>query len=329
MALPKQVQAQLDEVEALEKTLTARKEKPPKAKDAEVVDEAETEIDDAAAETQKAPEPKKEEPADTSKTDVADDFEQRYRTLQGKYDAEVPRLHQQVRDLTDQLNTLSNKVNKPQPEQPTKPKEKVSYVTDADREEFGEELIDVQRRVAREVSQEYADQLAAQNKVIEELRSKIDNTGNQIGEMTFAQRLNRAVPDFEQVDQDPRWIAWLNEHDPMLRAPRRTQAVAAFEAGDADAVADYVAMFKASIAETPEPKTDTRQKELEKQVAPNRSANTARTQSSGKDAKMYSAREVENAWTKIRTLNTRGSVDEAAKLEAEITAAYLEGRVRA
>ena len=329
MALPKQVQAQLDEVEALEKTLTARKEKPPKAKDAEVVDEAETEIDDDAAETQKAPEPKKEEPADTSKTDVADDFEQRYRTLQGKYDAEVPRLHQQVRDLTDQLNTLSNKVNKPQPEQPTKPKEKVSYVTDADREEFGEELIDVQRRVAREVSQEYADQLAAQNKVIEELRSKIDNTGNQIGEMTFAQRLNRAVPDFEQVDQDPRWIAWLNEHDPMLRALRRTQAVAAFEAGDADAVADYVAMFKAGIAETPEPKTDTRQKELEKQVAPNRSANTARTQSSGKDAKMYSAREVENAWTKIRTLNTRGSVDEAAKLEAEITAAYLEGRVRA
>jgi len=329
MALPKQVQAQLDEVEALEKTLTARKEKPPKAKDAEVVDEAETEIDDDAAETQKAPEPKKEEPADTSKTDVADDFEQRYRTLQGKYDAEVPRLHQQVRDLTDQLNTLSNKVNKPQPEQPTKPKEKVSYVTDADREEFGEELIDVQRRVAREVSQEYADQLATQNKVIEELRSKIDNTGNQIGEMTFAQRLNRAVPDFEQVDQDPRWIAWLNEHDPMLRAPRRTQAVAAFEAGDADSVAHYVAMFKASIAETPEPKTDTRQKELEKQVAPNRSANTARTQSSGKDAKMYSAREVENAWTKIRTLNTRGSVDEAAKLEAEITAAYLEGRVRA
>jgi hypothetical protein len=115
----------------------------------------------------------------------------------------------------------------------------------------------------------------------------------------------------------------------MLRGPRRNQAKAAFEAGDAEAVAHYVRLWKESIADTP--KTEEPQKaarELEKQVAPNRTANSARTQATGSNAKVYSPREVEAAWRKIRTLNTRGEVDEAAKLEAEITAAYLEGRVQ-
>jgi len=43
---------------------------------------------------------------------------------------------------------------------------------------------------------------------------------------------------------------------------------------------------------------------------------------------VYSAREVETAWTKIRTLNTKGKLDAAEKLEAELTLAYMEGRVK-
>lgn len=328
MALPKQVQAQLAEVEELEKTLTARKEKPEDAKKAKTEDQTDTEVEAANSETEAVARPDKAEPADTSPTDVEEEtFAQKYKTLQGKYDAEVPRLHQQIRDLNAKLQELEKAQKKPESE-PTKPKEKVSYVTDADRAEFGEELIDVQRRVAREVAEEYQEQIAAQAKVIKELEAKVANTGNQVGQMSFAQRLTQLVPDFEQVDRDERWVAWLDEHDPMLRAPRRTQAKAAFDAGDADAVAHYVNLWKASIADTQEPVKARRQSELEKQVAPNRSANSVKTQSVGRDAKVYSAREVEAVWTKIRTLNTRGMLDEAAKLEAEITAAYLEGRVR-
>jgi len=330
MALPKQVQAQLAEVEELEKTLKAPKETPKAEKTAETGDQEDTGAVDADTETEEAAEPASAEPADTSPTDVADDFKQKYNTLRGKYDAEVPRLHEQVRDLTSQVDELRRQLSeREKSSEPTKPEEKVSYVTDADREEFGEELIDVQRRVAREVAAEYEQQLKAQSEVIEDLRSQIAKTGNQVGEMSFAQQLNQLVPDFAQVDQDERWVAWLNEYDPMLRGPRRVQAKAAFDAGDAEAVAHYVKLFKESIAETKEPVADKRQAELEKQVAPNRSANSARTQSAGKDAKIYSEREVKGAWDKIRQLNTRGMFDEAAKLEANITAAYLEGRVRA
>lgn len=326
MALPKQVQAQLAEVEELEKTLQARKEKPEDTEQVDQDDPADTQVDDPDPKAEKAAKPEKAKPADTSKTDYAEDFEQRYRTLQGKYDAEVPRLHQQVKDLTDEVKRLKE-ATKPKTEEVQRPKEKVSLVTDADRAEFGEELIDVQRRIAREVASEYEDKLEAQAKVIEDLKAQVSNTGNRVGQMSFAQRLAQLVPDFNDVDRDERWIKWLNEHDPMLRGPRRVQAKAAFEAGDAEAVADYVKLWKSTLEQPKE--QSQRQTELEKQVAPNRSANSARTQGTGKEAKVYSEREVQAAWNKVRVLNTRGQVDEAAKLEAEITAAYLEGRVRA
>ena len=58
-------------------------------------------------------------------------------------------------------------------EEPTKPKEKVSLVTDADREEFGEDLLNVQRKVAQEVAQDYEEKLEQQNAVIKALQEKL------------------------------------------------------------------------------------------------------------------------------------------------------------
>jgi uncharacterized coiled-coil protein SlyX len=328
MALPRQVQAQLAEVEELEKTLTAQKEpkekKAEKPEETEVPEDTETEVPVEAEEATKLVEVKS---AGTPPTDVADDFKQKYNTLRGKYDAEVPRLHQQLKDLTSKIEALE-KANVEKPSEPTKAKEKVSLVTDADRAEFGEELLDVQRRVATEVSQGYEDRLEKQDGIIKKLQDQLAQTGNQVGNLSFEQKLVQLVPDFAQLDKDERWVEWLNEYDPMLNGPRRVIAKGAYEQGDADTVAHYVNLWKQTIAQPEADPRAGRQAELEKQVAPNRSANSVDTKKVGKEAKIYSEREVNGAWTKIRNLNTKGSYDEAAKLEADITAAYLEGRVR-
>ena len=318
MALPKQVQAQLAEVEEYEKALEAQQN--PQA--VEMDTEAKV-----GTEAEAAPPSDKVEPADTSPTDVEEEtFKQKYATLLGKYDAEVPRLHQQVRELNGELGQIRKDIAA-KPVEPTKSKEKVSFVTDEDRAEYGEELLDVQRRVAQEVSQDYEDRLERQDAVIAKLQEKLASTGSQVGEMDFSQRLQQAVPDWSQIDNDERWVAWLNEHDPMLRGQRRVLAQAAFDNGDVEAVSDYVKLWKASLGE-PDVAKQNRKTELEKQVAPNRSANSTRTQSAAQNSKIYSTREVDNAWTKVRTLNTRGQYAEAEKLEAELTVAYMEGRVR-
>jgi hypothetical protein len=87
-----------------------------------------------------------------------------------------------------------------------------------------------------------------------------------------------------------------------------------------------VKLFNESIAPAEQGKS-VRQAELEKQVTPNRSANTSDTKSAA-GSKIYSSKQMDNAWAKTRTLNTSGKYSEAAKLEAELTAAYMEGRVK-
>ena len=338
MALPKQVQEQLKEVEELEKQLNTQDEtvkKPKKEakktskkakKTEEVVADTEVEV------TEEQPpedEPVLEEaaPADDIQEEVTDTFKQKYSTLKGKYDAEVPRLHQQVRELTEQMDAIRRNAEAVKKAEAEKPKEKVSYVTDADREEYGDDLIDFQRRVAKEVSQENEERFEQQARVIEELREQVSNTGSQVGEVGFTQKLNVLVPGFDQLDNDERWVAWLNEIDPMTRGPRRDQAQAAFNSGDAEAVAHYVSLFRGSVEPIANGKSD-RETELEKQVAPNRSASSTATRSAGKDTRIYSANELEKSWAKIRNLSSDGKYDDAAKLEAELTVAYMEGRVK-
>ena len=143
----------------------------------------------------------------------------------------------------------------------------------------------------------------------------------------FSQRLAQLVPDFAEVDRDERWMKWLSEHDPMLRGPRRSQAQAAFDAGDAEAVAHYVGLWRETLAEPTEPEKPVVQAELEKQVAPTRSANSVK-QPTNQNSKTYSAREMDAAWNKVSLMMRRGKHEEAAKLEAELSAAYIEGRVR-
>jgi hypothetical protein len=82
MALPKQVQAQLAEVEELEKALSTREDKPKDADKAKAEDQADTEVEATNPETEEEARPDKAKPADTSPTDVADEtFEHKYKTL--------------------------------------------------------------------------------------------------------------------------------------------------------------------------------------------------------------------------------------------------------
>ena len=333
MALPKQVQKQLDEVEALEKQLEAQGEEtvePTEVKKKKTSKKAKAEDTTVEVIDEQPPEEPvvvEAEPADDIPEEVSDSFKQKYSTLKGKYDAEVPRLHQQLRELTDQMAAIRKDAEDAKKVEAEKPKEKVSYVTDADREEYGDDLIDFQRRVAKEVSQDYEERFEQQTKVIEALQQKISTTDSQVGEQGFAQKLNTLVPGFDQLDSDERWVSWLNEIDPMTRGPRRDQAQAAYNAGDAEAIAHYVSLFNDSVSPATNSKSD-RQAELEKQVTPSRSASTVTTKSSNSGSKIYSERDLTNAWTKVRTLNTQGKYNDAEKLEAELSMAYMEGRVK-
>jgi hypothetical protein len=314
MALPRQVEAQLRELEALEKQLTDAQNPEPQP--------AEPPQDPQPAPAE--PTPVEPTPTPTEPVVAEETWQQKYKTLKGMYDAEVPRLHADLRDLKAQVDSL-RKASETKPVEPAKPAAATKLVTDADVEAFGQDLIEVQRKVAREVASEFRGELDAMRVENEKLREQLTSTGTQVSEASFEQRLYRMVPDFEAVNANPKWIAWLNEVDPLLRAPRSSVAQQAFNRGDAEGVAHYVAMFKQTVApaEQKADKTD----ELERQLQPNRGATSAPPTS--QKGKVYTNADIEKMFRKAADLGTKGQLDAAKKLEAEIDAAFMEGRVTA
>jgi hypothetical protein len=317
--LPRQVEAQLRELEALEKQLAEGQNPAP-------ADPVPTPAEPPQDPQPQPAEPKPVEPTPTPTEPVVaeEKWEQKYKTLKGMYDAEVPRLHADLRDLKAQVDSL-RKASETKPVEPAKPKAAEKLVTDADVEAFGQDLIEVQRKVAREVAAEFRGELDAMRVENEKLREQLTSTGTQVSEASFEQRLYRMVPDFEAVNADPKWIAWLNEVDPLLRAPRSSVAQQAFNRGDAEGVAHYVAMFKQTI--TPVEQKADKTEELERQLQPNRGATSAPPTS--QKGKVYTNSDIEKMFRKAADLGTKGQTDAAKKLEAEIDAAFMEGRVTA
>lgn len=311
MALPKQVEQEMKHIEEMERKMQAP------------VDDGQT----AEPEQPEAEEPPAVEAQPTQaveQPEVSEEtWEHKYHRLQGKYDAEVPRLHSQVKELIGRVESLTHALEtkeQPKEEQP----KRSQLVTDQDREAFGEDLIDLQRRVAQEVASQYEAKFTQQQEQIAYLTQALQQQGNQVGEMTFEQKLRWAVPDFDAINNDPRWVEWLNAYSPELNGSRRVPAQDAYARGDVDAVAHYVNLFKQTIAPK---KADKRQAELERQVAPTKNASTGTAPN--QQGKTYSMSEWSSLYDKVAQMVSRGKIDEAQKLEAELASAMQTGRVNA
>lgn len=329
MAIPRQVEAKLKELEEIEKQLQS--EEAVVVQETTEEPEAQEVVEDVQADTEVTEPEQEPEVAEKESTEVkekpekpeedASVWKQKYKTLQGMYDKEVPRLHSEVKELKAELEKVTKSLETKKVE--TKAVEKL--VTDEDVQNFGEDLIEVQRKVAKEVAAEYDAKLSAYEAQIAKLEETLGTTQSSVAETSFEARLHRLVPDFSAVNADPKWIAWLDEVDPVLRGPRRSVAEQAFQSGDAEGVAYYVNMFKDTLAPEPTPEEKPAKKELERQIQPSRK--TASATPTSQKGKTYTSAQISQMFKKAVALSSTGRVDEANKLEAEIDAAYMEGRV--
>lgn len=323
MALPRQVKQQMAEVEAIEKRL---QEGEPVAPDeptpAAPVEAPPAEPAPAAViPPEPAVPPPATEPVQQAELEL---WKQRYSTLQGMYDADVHRVHAQNKDLTKELSDLKAQIEALK-KAPVPAEKSVGSVTDKDEEQFGKELIDLQRRIAAETVTPLTSELNALKAENARLLEQLGKTGTDVASVSFEQKLRYAVPDFDAVNADPKWVAWLNEVDPILRAPRRTVAQAAFEAGDALAVKEYVELWKKSLPTANSARASSLQSELQSQVTPTR--NSPAVPNADVNTKIYTAKEVDRLWARVTQLGRQGKTEEANKLDAELTAAYTSGRV--
>lgn len=327
MALPQAIQSQVDQADALyqqiygEGQATDPPVDQPASEDSGVVEPAGNvvELPRQAVQATEAP------PPAPAKEETAEYWRDRFRTVQGKLDNEMPQMYQQIRDQGQQIKQLLEKLEQAQkPPEPERAED--SLVSQKDVDDFGADLVDMTRRAARDVFRELSDKLVA------ELRTEFGAVKEQVGHVaqrvektetdTFWGEVNRLVPDWASVNEDPRWIEMLNSRVPGTRNTYRDEAMMAIRDGDYRYIAEVVGLWRKALPQdTQQPPAG--QQELSRQVAPNTAKSS---QSTPPGEKIWSHEEYAAAMD-VRNERRFGK-KKAEELESEATRAVAEGRVR-
>ena len=319
MSLPRAVQQQVEEADALVAQMNGTQPVNPDTGEPIVNPEPQPANEPEPQNISPEPEPK---PAVSEET-----WEQKYHTLKGKFDAEVPRLYAQVRELNTQVTQLTADlaVAKAQPAQPV-PASTPSLITEQDKEAFGADLIDLIER-ATEAKLAGSRQLEAQlTAEIAELKGKLGNvTERQVvsDKDRYESALTTAVPDWQALNVDQGFLNWLAEVDPVYGVPRQYALNNAYEALDAGRTATIFNQYKKSV--TP-PAPSTNRPNLNSQVAPTRSRTSPAPSNANLDKRVYTQQDIDAFYAEWR----RGMIDEAeaVQIEKDIHAATVEGRIR-
>lgn len=310
-ALPKQIQAQLDQADALQAQLDA----------AAAPQEGNPEAAPEAVQPNLQPvEPQVQETQVTQPEYSV--LEQRFRVMEGKYKAEVPRLIEQNRTLSEQLDRALAALDAKAKETPPEAK----LVTDADIEAYGDDLVDMVRRAARDEFKTLSEALIAKlDQRFGDVAAKAERVEKQVVQSEtdkFWAAVRGAHTDFDAVNADPRWDAFLDLMVPGTRFSRRVVANDALNRLDAGVVIEQLNAFKDSIgAGKPTP---TRAKpNLSSQVAPSSRSSTPQTDGS---QRIWTGKEYADALDHRN--GQRMSREEYEALIAEAETALNEGRVR-
>lgn len=314
---PRSVQQQLDKAIEIERQLatppTPEPQDPP--------------VDPAPAPAPPV-EPSEPTPAPPVEAPKPEPWEQRYRSLQGQFNTMVPQLQQEVRTLTVKLQEALQDMAalKAKPVEPPAPK-----VTDKDVEVFGSDLVDMSRRVAQEAAAAaIAQQQSHYEPLINTLKQQIASLESQLGSVNesvsqsatdrYYATLVQYVPDWEAVNADTRFLAWLAEQDPMYGEPRQAALDRAYGALDASRTAAVFKAFKATLPAAPKPAP---RNELTAHVSPTRAP--AQPQQDAPQGRSFTGSEIQTFYENKR--RNRYDPETARTLENEINDAIANGRV--
>lgn len=332
MALPKAVQQQLEEADRIaaelggEKTGEGSSETNPNNQQSDQNVEPQVPQNDPPPSD---PPPSNTVSQETKQPEITDEkWAHKYHTLKGMYDAEVPRLHSELREMKAQISQLAADNAELKQAKAAPAPSAASLITDEDKEAFGPDLIDlIERATEAKVATLRANEA--------DLKSQIKDLQGQLGNVSerqvvsdkdrFLAGLGQQVSDWEQINVDPGFIEWLQEVDPVYGIPKNVALNNAYENLDVTRVANIFKAYKQTLTPaTPAPQ-QSRQQELQRQVAPTRTRTTSQP-NENMDKPVYSNRDIEKFYSDWR----RGyyTDDEAASMEQQIHAAIAEGRVR-
>ena len=336
MGIPKQVQKQSEEVQELYKELNGEtetaqvEEKTPATEAPEVPVEQPIEQPSDSVEDQ-AP---KSEPQEQVESDAQpkESWEQKYKTLQGMYNADVPRLNAKNREVSSRVSQLEQLLGTMQ--QSAKPEEPVStdpLITDADMKEYGDS-IDVMRRAAREEVNAANGRIAQLEKTIQQLQGvvpqvqQVQAQQQASSEQAFWAGLTNEVSNWQDINNNADFQSWLLSIDPLTGISRQTYLEDAQKNLDTKRVASFFAAWEKEfgVPETARENRSNTNSQLEKQVAPGRGRSG---KPASQESKNYSPADIQKFFEDVRKGKFKGRDEERGRMERDIFSAQREGRI--
>lgn len=338
MAIPEQVRRQSEAVQELYKQIngdpTPAETTPTEDETVggEDMDQTADEVDSGDA--AQAPAGEQTTGASDTEEENSETYAQRWRSLQGSYNATVRQkseLEQRVQQMEQLLATLSQsqQAASAQPEQETAP---VRYVSEQEADEYGES-IDVMRKVSREELVPVAQRLAQIEGLLQQMQATVvpqvqavSQRQQMSAEQQFWSDLTSYVPDWRDINDNDDFQSWLLETDALTGASRQTYLEDAQRVLDAHRVSAFFRTWlestgQAAVAQsTPKPAA-----ELAKQVAPGRSRGAGAAAS--KQSKTYSPDDIKKFFDDVRSGKYKGREQERDRIERDIFAAQREGRI--
>jgi len=287
--------------------------------------------------------------------------EHRFKVLQGKYNAEVPRLHKQtqeqersIRALQDQLTaTQTLLASLSQPPAPAQVHQDPRLVTDKEVTEFGADLIDVIRRTAletvapkmRTLEEQFrpvahaVQQMAPQ---VQHTAQESQQTASELAHEKFYNGLDSAVTNWEQINTSPEFQTWLEQVDPYAGAQRGAMLAAAYKVHDLPRVVAFFTGFmkehaavaptgqQAPAAPTGQTQQRTPQVTLESLAAPGTGVGGPATGGAPNEPgqRVYTRPEIAAFYADVQKGLYRSRVAEKEAIEKDIFMAGKTGRIR-
>ena len=332
MSIPKQVQKQSEEVQELYKQINGEPEEAQANAEATPVEA----VDDVAEPTtsdsveEQAPQSEPQEQVESGDQEPKqDDWQQKYRSLQGMYNADVPRLNAENRDLSSRVAQLEGLLSTMQEPAQQTPAVAEKLITDDDVKEYGDSIAVMRKAAREEVAQEIA-QLRQQVGQLQGVLPQVQQVQAQqkkSGEQTFWNTIASEVPNWSDINNDPDFQSWLLAIDPLTGISRQTYLEDAQKNLDASRVVNFFRTWEGENGKTNTAQVDrtAQQSQLQKQVAPGRSRNNG-VKASGQN-RTYTPNDIQEFYSDVRKGKYKGRDDERGRIERDIFAAQQEGRI--
>lgn len=264
-------------------------------------------------------------------------YAQKWRSLQGMYNAEVPRLHRQNRELTQrlqQMEQLMATLSAQQGSTPAPSGQAEKFVSDEDVAEYGES-IDVMRRVSREEAAALSNRIVQLEGTLRQMQTSVVPQVQAVAhrqavsaDQQFWVDLTQRVPNWRKINDDQKFQDWLLSPDPLTGITRQAYLEDAQAQLDVGRVSNFFAQWSEITGQASNARPSGRSSassELEKQVTPGRSRGTGAP--ADNQGKTYTRADISKFFDDVKQGRYKGREAERDRIERDIFAAQRENRI--